>query len=634
MAETYHIVTSPSSPCAGEFIGEPCLTLKQYAASPSQDSNVTLVIESGTHRLQIEAELATRIDYFTMLAGHGHKDIDATHIVFYDPRSIYYYYSHYTINYALTSHISRIHFSSSAGYTLDIRIENVQQLFIEDCTFQGVQIYLSEVINAVILQTCFYNGSGLTAHSSIVKITRCTFRNNTQAVDFYSYSTSYNISLSISESTFINNMYIYTSAYTGGAAVYIRVPRYSRVLINASIFVNNTAVARGGALYLHFTGNTKLNSAHITGCTFMNNTVITQEGGALYLTGDSNVAPIYITACTFIYNLANSSNCGAISVQDINVTITDSNFYYNRANGDGGVACVRSANINITNSTFVQNIAVGNGGALLLDESNVHVSSNLFKNNRAGQDGGALATYVHPSTYMIIQSTFTDNYAADDGGAVFIGCAESILRVSLTTFSNNQATDRGGAITLYGSRIDMITTNVYDNMAYLGNSMCTCSSEVNTSLSAGQRDTTQPECTNYDTNINYHDLPLVQEQGYPDIIHLSAVITCSHSTAFEVILSTDTSLYNELQRASATAYAAVTISVTVALAVVLYVIITKAFQYRAIRLSRATSDGAPPADDQGDPLYDEARVDYASTETDTKDIEMMPNVVYGKHTCN
>ena len=589
MAETYHIVTSPSSPCAGEFIGEPCLTLQQYAASPSQDSNVTLVIESGTHRLQgtSEAVLATRVDYFTMLAGHDHKD-DA-HVVFYDPRSIYYYYYRFTINYALIVHISKIHFSSSTGYTLRIRIEDVQQLFIEDCTFRGFRVYLSQVTNAVILQTCFYNGSRLNSYSSTINITRCIFRNNMQAVALYSFST-----LTISESTFINNSY--TSAYRGGAAMYISVPRYSRVLINTSIFVNNTAV--------------------------------TQEGGALYLTGYFNAGPIHITGCTFIYNSATSSNCGAISAQDININIKDSNFYYNRANGDGGVACIRSANINISISTFVQNIAAGNGGVLLLDESNMHISSTLFKNNRGGQDGGALATYVYPSNYTIIQSTFTDNHAEDDGGAVFIGCAESILRVELSTFSNNHATDRGGAITLYGSRVDMITTNVYDNKANLGNSMCTCSSEVNTSFSTGQSDTTQPECTNYDTNINYHDLPLIQEH---DIIHLSTEIletTCSHSK--------ENSLYGELQRASATAYAAVTVSITVALAVVLYVIITKAFQYRATRLSRVTSDGAPPADDQGDPLYDEARIDYASSKTDTKDIEMMPNVVYGKHsvTCN
>ena len=119
------------------------------------------------------------------------------------------------------------------------------------------------------------------------------------------------------------------------------------------------------------------------------------------------------------------------------------------------------------------------------------------------------------------RSTFIDNYAEDDdgSGAMFTGRAESILRVELSTFSNNHVIDRGGAITLYGSRVDMITSNVHDNMADLGNSMCTCSSEVNTSLYVGQRDTTQPECTNYDTNINYHDLPLIQEQGYHTSVH-------------------------------------------------------------------------------------------------------------------
>ena len=74
----------------------------------------------------------------------------------------------------------------------------------------------------------------------------------------------------------------------------------------------------------------------------------------------------------------------------------------------------------------------------------------------------------------------------------------------------------------------------------------------------------------------------------------------------------------------------VPLPVTVTLAVVLYIIITKAFQYHATQLSRATSDGAPPADDQGDPLYDESRVDYASSKTDINDAQYC---VYGKHTC-
>ena len=179
---------------------------------------------------------------------------------------------------------------------------------------------------------------------------------------------------------------------------------------------------------------------------------------------------------------------------------------------------------------------------------------------------------------MIIQGTFIDNHAGDDGGAVFTGCAGSHLRIERCSFSKNHAADRGGAITLYGSRVDMIATNMYNNMADLGNSMCACNSEVYTSFSDGQSDNTHPECTNYDTSINDHDLPLVREQGYPDVIHLS---TKNQGTACSLLM--DSSLYGEMRKASATAYTAVTIFITLALALLLYIIIAKALQYRMTR---------------------------------------------------
>lgn len=251
-----------------------------------------------------------------------------------------------------------------------------------------------------------------------------------------------------------------------------------------------------------------MSSVLINTSIFVNNTAVTGDGGALYLAGvDFNTA-IYITGCTFIYNTASHGSCGTISVQDVNVDVTESVFYYNRANGDGGVACIRSANIAVSKSTFVQNSAVGNGGTFLLDESNMYINLTLFKNNRAGQDGGALATYVYPSTYIIYQSTFVDNHADDDGGAVFIGCAGSILRVELSTFNNNHATDRGGVITIYGSTMAVITTNVYNNMANLGNSMCACSS-----------------------NVKPHSLQLIAREilhnlNVPTMIPTSTIMTC------------------------------------------------------------------------------------------------------------
>lgn len=119
-------------------------------------------------------------------------------------------------------------------------------------------------------------------------------------------------------------------------------------------------------------------------------------------------------------------------------------------------------------------------------------------------------------------------------------------------------------------------------------------------------------------------MPLVQEQGYPDIVHLS---TKNGGTCPLV----NNSLYGELRRASIIADTAVTISVTLALAVLLYIIITKAFRYHLTR--QATSNRVAPASagDQVDPLYEEAH-GYASSNTDTRNIKMTPNVVYGKYT--
>ena len=93
----------------------------------------------------------------------------------------------------------------------------------------------------------------------------------------------------------------------------------------------------------------------------------------------------------------------------------------------------------------------------------------------------------------------------------------------------------------------------------------------------------------------------------------------------------ESSLYGELRKASATAYTAITISITLALALLLYIIIIKALQYRMTR--QTASDGTAPAGEQVDLLYEEAR-DYTSSKTDTRDIKMMPNVVYGKHTAS
>ena len=65
--DTFYIVTSPSSPCPGEYIGVPCLTLQQYASNPSQSENISLLIEPETYDLATVLTVSDGYN-FTMLS--------------------------------------------------------------------------------------------------------------------------------------------------------------------------------------------------------------------------------------------------------------------------------------------------------------------------------------------------------------------------------------------------------------------------------------------------------------------------------------------------------------------------------------------------------------------------------------
>ena len=56
--DRFYIVTSPSSSCPGQFTGEPCLTLQQFASSPGRSLSVSVIMESGNHTLSSELSLS------------------------------------------------------------------------------------------------------------------------------------------------------------------------------------------------------------------------------------------------------------------------------------------------------------------------------------------------------------------------------------------------------------------------------------------------------------------------------------------------------------------------------------------------------------------------------------------------
>ena len=577
--DVFNIVTSTTSSCPGEYSGEPCLTLQQYASYLSNSANVTLILESGTHKLERLESLImpSHIEHFTIIAS------EMAYIILSHDSSLYYYY----YNQRAKFHFSGISFIGKAGGYNVISIERAQEIIIENCSFQHIRLNVYDIRNITILRSCFsnnYNSAVIYTYSfssnMSILISKCVFTNNTLNT-YILYTSGNRLSVTINATTFINN----TSQHHRGAVIFFGTEVF--VLINTSTFINNTVFGRGGVLQ------------------------ITRR-----YYDESNIT-LSINNCTFILNSAKNGSCGAFSISDASLTLIGSYFYYNRASDDGGAACIWNASILISDCTFVGNTANGIGGAIISDNSTVLVRSSLFRKNAAGYDGGAMSIHAYPSNYTIEESSFIDNSAGDDGGAIYVGRAGSLLRIDTSTFSDNRASDRGGAITIFGSTMIMTSTNIYNNMADLGKAISACNSEVVAPFSHTQSDAS---CRNYDTNIGSYDIPLVEEQSKPSIIQLVKDAVCSK------LPKEDNTIYSKLQKASAAAYTALTVSITSVIGPLLYVVVTKIVQRikNQTRAARHDTDHEPPPENQPEPVYDVAQPITASD-----NIEMVPNVVYG-----
>ena len=277
----------------------------------------------------------------------------------------------------------------------------------------------------------------------------------------------------ITKSQFINNM----ARNASGGAIY-KDGKNSKLVIDQTSYVSNTADAFGGAIYV----SGENNSIQVTSTTFRNNAAVGESGGALYSNGQ--YANVTLTSSTFHNNSA--SYCGVLSVDNYNhfsVNLTNSIFTYNTASGQiigGGVACIVNATINIVNSAFKHNFANFHAGVFYIDESHTTVDGSLFINNSAALDGGVFYTYIHASDYIIGRSQFSENMAGDDGGVMLIGRLNCYVSIDETIFDFNSAGNRGGVISMVASSLYMLInrTNIFNNTAQFGGVISACNSEV------------------------------------------------------------------------------------------------------------------------------------------------------------
>jgi predicted outer membrane repeat protein len=186
---------------------------------------------------------------------------------------------------------------------------------------------------------------------------------------------------SVNASHFLGN----TSGDSEGGAIY--ADNAGPMTVNGgSTFENDTAGdSDGGAIYADDTALTVEESS------FRND--VGDEGGALYLDGSSSTTPYVIKVSTFIDNSAIGSEGGAIYDSEGALAVESSTLASNNASDEGGALYYDS------------------GGALLL-------VNDTLDGNQAGLEGGAidLAKSASEGEIVLVNDTVAHNTAYEGGG--------------------------------------------------------------------------------------------------------------------------------------------------------------------------------------------------------------------------
>ena len=503
LCDTFHIVTSPSTPCPEEFTGVPCLTLQQYAINPSRSQNVTLLVDSGTYSLSTTLEFSNRYN-FTMSSVNATIMCTRTNARFTFTTVANVYIS--GITFTDCSQAIHMAFVTSAIITKSYFSFNEASGTVTTSNYGGCLYVIGSSV--LISESEFQNnradkGGAVYSSSSNIAIDRSVFRNNTVNYGGALYCSGISVRLTIDSSLFAYN----TACYDGGAIFYNRVLNMTN-----STFIGNSAGKycdsgtdiNGGAIY-SFQSSNDLSS--VKQCQFKKNTA-RSKGGAIYmrvyksLKNDGNYyesneagtsgGAIYLTGTNVFVNLSNSSfvsntakaSGGAVSVQGNTASVIafGSSFIKNTAKVSGGAASVEGtslfASFVATESSFIKNTAMTEGGGAVYSNgvrSTITLSSSIFSDNTAsycgvlevtnynhnvkvtnsiftyniasGQTIGGGVACIRDAAIDMVNSTFRHNFAHSHAGAFYID--ESKTTIEGCSFVNNTAAIDGGVIYTY-----------------------------------------------------------------------------------------------------------------------------------------------------------------------------------------
>ena len=277
----------------------------------------------------------------------------------------------------------------------------------------------------------------------------------------------------------------------------------SNITVQESLFKENTATYRGGAIHMQKTRGSFVN------CTFERNSaksVLNKKtaGGAISSSDRSNITvqeslfkentATYMSGaihmektrgsfanCTFERNSLKGlsdkiSFGGAISSRDrSNITVQESLFKENTASYCGGAIHMEKTRGSFVNCTFERNSGksllnkkTGGGAIFSCDRSNITVQESLFKENTAIYSGGAI--HIQKARGSFVNCTFERNSLKGLSDKISFGGAISSLdrsniTVQVSLFKENTATYIGGAIHIQKTRGSIVNCTFERNSA-------------------------------------------------------------------------------------------------------------------------------------------------------------------------
>lgn len=342
-----------------------------------------------------------------------------------------------------------------------------------------------QVTNSQFRGNTANQGAGLAAFVAQLKVSLCSFSNNTASVEgggafinsassdtVFEHNTlvdneskegaglrTINSQMIVRFCSFIRNR----ASINGGGASAIR-SAFSQFSFNE--FQSNSAGRYGGALYSLDCDTSYSHLVLINNTAAIGGAVSALEASSLELVFD-NITALDNTAAqggAFLFSdglfaITNSrlmrntaSRCGGLLATRLELQINASDFFDNKALTDsGGALCVQAYDaLHVRGSVFHSNVAAVRGGAIDFSDGTQTPSfdDNLFTANRARSSrGGALSGQTQLT--QIRNCAFDDNTAQSGGAVSIVGR----LEMSGCTLVNNTADGLGGGVEVQGSLV-------------------------------------------------------------------------------------------------------------------------------------------------------------------------------------